>query len=186
MEVTKEGVKVKFDVEKLTRDLYSKQGMGNPSSEDVQEVANLIESFSPYLVGRRILWVDNIPSGNILERTILNNWGVDVQTRRNTEDALIELYDEDEVPYDLVISDWYREGKEEGKRLAEAMQLDKLNIPILFYFLASTAGDFKRIKSEANSLQAIGATSSPRELLRWTFAELVRASLLDSEISFGL
>lgn len=187
-EVSKDGVKVDIDIEKLTKDLYSKQGMGKPSSEDVQEVTTLIKTFSPFVAGRRILWVDNEPSNNHLERETLTSWGVDVQTRRTTDEALTELRDKKEIPYDLVISDWFRGGKPEGKRLAEAMHSkeEKLEIPILFYFFAGDQNLFKSIKGEPQSLQAIGATSSPRELLRWTFAELVRAFLRDTKTNLEL
>jgi hypothetical protein len=187
-EVSKEGVKVDIDIEKLTKDLYSKQGMGKPSSEDVQEVTTLIKTFSPYVAGRRILWVDNEPSNNHLEREILTSWGADVQTKRTTDEALTELRNKKETSYDLVISDWFRKGKPEGKRLAEAMHSteEKLETPILFYFFAGDPNLFKSIKGEAQSLQAIGATSSPRELLRWTFAELVRAFLRDTKTNLAL
>ena len=160
--------------------------MGKPSPEDVQEVTTLITTFSPYVDGRRILWVDNEPSNNILERTTLTDWGIDVQTRRTTQEALTELRDKSDTPYDLVISDWFRGGKPEGKRLAELIHSEQIETPILFYFCAGDTSLFQSIVGEAQSLQAIGATSSPRELLRWTFAELVRAVLRDTKTSIGL
>ena len=183
--VTKEGaVTVEFDVNKFAEKTYSKQGMGSPSPEDVNEVAILIQSLSSFVAGRRILWVDNHPENNRLERSALVRWGVKVQTRRTTEDALAELRNVKDTPFDLVISDWFRGGQPEGQKLAELMRTEKLAVPILFYFSVDRSGLFNEILDKVKALQAVGATSSPRELLRWVFAELVRASLRDKQTSF--
>jgi hypothetical protein len=183
LEVTPKGVKLKFDPEKLNA-MYVKQGMGSPSSEEVKEVATLVQSLSSFVAGRRILWVDNHPEGNRLERAALVSWKVDIQTERSTEEALKALHAANDTPFDLVISDWYRNGQLEGQRLAEIMRKEAITTPILFYFMAQTPDQFNNIVDKAKALQAVGATSSPRELLRWTFAELVCASLRDKQTSF--
>jgi CheY-like chemotaxis protein len=179
------GVKAEFSAEEFAEQAYDKQKMGSPSPEDVEEVSTLVQSFSPFVAGRRILWVDNHPENNRLEREALLGWGVDVQTRRTTEEALTELHDRKDVPFDLVISDWYRKGQPEGQRLAEIMREEAISLPILFYFYANTREKYTEIQDKAAALLAVGATSSPRELLRWTFAELVRASLRDRKTSFA-
>jgi CheY-like chemotaxis protein len=170
-----------FDPESFAKKTYHKQKMSDPSPEDIadiRKIATLAQLLKPILAGRRILWVDNHPENNQLERQALVGWGVDVQTRRTTEEAMTELYSEKDIPFDLVISDWFRGGKEEGQRLMESMHSEKIDVPILFYFTAPP-DLFSRIQAEARKHHAVGATSSPRELLRWTFAELVRAALRD-------
>jgi len=184
IEVTPKSVKLLFDTEKLLKELNSKQGMGSPSSEDAKEVATLVQSLSSFVAGRRILWVDNHPENNRLERAALVSWKVDVQTRRTTEEALKELRDVKDTPFDLVISDWFRNRQPEGQRLAEIMREETITVPILFYFSVENPELFNNILDKAKALQAAGATSSPRELLRWTFAELARASLRDKQTSF--
>jgi CheY-like chemotaxis protein len=185
LEINKEGgVKAKFDAKKFTTATYNKQGLGIPPSEDMKEVATLVQSFSSLVAGRRILWVDNYPENNRLERTALVSWGIDVQTRRTTEEAMIELGNKNDIPFDLVISDWYRNGQEEGQRLAEMMHAEKVAVPILFYFRVEKKNLFNKIQEKASTLKAVGATSSPRELLRWIFAELIYSSLRDKQTSF--
>lgn len=185
--VTKEGgLYTKFDPEKFAKETYHKQGMGAPSSEDVKEVATLVHSLAPLVVGRRILWVDNHPENNRLERAALITWGVEVQTRRSTEEAMTELRDAKDTPYDLVVSDWFRKRQPEGQRLGEMMHSESINVPILFYFSVGQPALFNEIQGKARELLAVGATSSPRELLRWVFAELVHASLRDKQGSFAL
>jgi len=181
VEITPEGVKASFDLEAFAKDAFQKQGMGIPSPEDVQEVVTLVESLRPFVSGRRILWVDNHPEDNRLERSEFVKWGVDVQTRRTTEEAMVELRDSQDARFDLVISDWYRGGQPEGQRLLELMGAaqPRIRIPIAYYFSVAGATDFQQIRARALELGAIGATSSPRELLRWVFAELVHAFLLE-------
>ncbi len=173
----------KFDPEAFAKEAYRKQGMGEPSSEDVQEVATLVRSLGPFIAGRRILWIDNHPENNRLERAALAKWDVDVQTRRSTEEAMTELRDVKDTPFDLVISDWFRNRQPEGQRLAEMMRSETMRVPILFYFSAGQRDVCNEIRDQARDLQAVGATSSPRELLRWAFAELVHASLRDTQVS---
>ena len=187
--ITQEGgLSAKFDPEVFATKAYHKQGMGDPSPEDVEEIATLVQSLKPFVAGRRILWVDNHPENNRLERAALVSWGIDVQARRSTEEAMKELRDVRDTPFDLVISDWFRNRQPEGQHLAEMMHAEGIGVPILFYF--TVAKDmphlFTEIRDKARELHAVGATSSPRELLRWTFAELVRASLRDERTSIAL
>jgi CheY-like chemotaxis protein len=184
--ITKEGaVSAKFDPQAFAEKAYRKQRMNSPSPDDVEEIASLVQSFRPFVAGRRILWVDNHPENNRLERAGFVTWGVDVQSRRNTEGAMEELSDVKDTPFDLVISDWFRNGEPEGERLAEMMRSAEIDVPIIFYFTADN-GLFSQISESARKRHAVGATSSPRELLRWTFAELVRATLRDKRVLITL
>ena len=116
--VSEKGLNVEFDRKALV-EMYKNKGLGSPSEEEVKEVATLVQKFSFFVTNRRILWVDNHPENNRLERAALVNWKVDVQTRRTTEEAMIELREGKDTPFDLVISDWFRNRQPEGQRLAE-------------------------------------------------------------------
>ncbi len=188
VEVTKDSVKATFVIEEFAKETFRKQGMNSPSSEDVQEMVTLVGTFGPFVSGRRVLWVDNHPENNRLERKELVKWGVDVQTRRTTEEAMAELRDDQDMRFDLMISDWYRGGQPEGQRLLELMSNAQppIRVPLVYYFSAPGDAVFKQIRAKALALGAIGATSSPRELLRWVFAELVHATLLDTEVDLRL
>ena len=178
-EVSLSGVAVEFTVENLEQ-TYLKQRMDPPSSDDIKEVADLVRTFGPLVAGRQILWVDECPENNRLERTTLLKLDIDVQTRRDTESALAELrYQQDRhAQYDLVISDWIRGGKPEGKRLAETIQDEQINVPVIFYFVDNLGPQipFWEIQKEARAVHA-EPTSSPRQLFRWVFAELLYAIL---------
>jgi hypothetical protein len=54
---------------------------------------------------------------------------------------------------------------------------------MLFYFSAGSSDLFHQILDTVKDFSVVGVTSSPRELLRWVFAELVRASLRDKQTS---
>jgi len=186
MGVTREGeVRFKFDASKFAEETYRKQKLGSPSPEDVDELAILAKSFSSFVMGRRILWVDNHPENNRLERSVLVRWGVEVQTRRTTEEAPLELGAVGDAPFDLVISDWFRGRKPEGQRLAEMMRAGERSVPIIFYFSVQGPDLLNEILDKVKALQAVGTTCSPRELLRWVFAELVRASLRDEKTTLA-
>lgn len=180
------GVTLGFDPESFAKETYAKQEMGRPSPKDIdeiKEIATLAQLLRPTIEGRRILWVDNYPGNNKRERRVLVSWGVEVQTRRTTEEAMTELRDQRERPFDLVISDWYRGGQREGRRLMERMlsNEERVDVPILFYFSATTPKEYRGIQAEAREHHAVGATSSPRQLLRWTLAELWRAPLCNDD-----
>src|ERR1700732_1710767 len=74
--ITKEGGwSIRFDLEAFAKKAYRKQKMGDPSREDVDEIVTLVRSLTPFVAGRRILWVDNHPENNRLERAALTSWG---------------------------------------------------------------------------------------------------------------
>jgi CheY-like chemotaxis protein len=92
---------------------YEKQRLGKPSESDRVAIRDAVEHLAPLVAQSRILWVDNQPGGNHLERSTLLSWEVDVQAARDTEEALRELKD-DRQRFDLVISDWRRPGDSPG------------------------------------------------------------------------
>ena len=167
---------------------YAKQGLGPPSDEDRRNVRSVGEHFGPYVAGRAILWVDDHPSNNRLERTAFVDLQVDVQACRSTEEALAELRD-DPTGYDLVISDWTRHPQQEkdlpeGLRLLREIRASDLPIkaiPLIFYHGLVSETERAERSRLAQSSGATGVTGSPGELLRWSVAELVRRTLLDDQ-----
>ena len=173
------GVNVEFAEDRAVA-AYRKQGLGEPSAADLRRIRDAAEHLAPLAAGRRILWVDDDPAGNRLERETFLSWRIEVQTRRSTDDALAELRPRDE-PYDLVISDWTREGEpggtEAGPRLAQAMGEDGFRVPIVFYHGHVPSDELERRRAEAARLGALGATGSPGELYRLVLLELARRAL---------
>ena len=168
--------------ETLTVKAYAKQALGPPSEDDRRKITSIGNYLAPFAEGRRILWVDDNPSGNSLERAALLELRIDVQTRRTTEEAMAELEDQSE-PYDVVISDWNRpqEEPEAGLRLIREMRDRHITIPLIFYHGNVGPDELARRRHLAREEGAVGATGSPGELFRWTMIELVKKSLLGED-----
>jgi CheY-like chemotaxis protein len=191
-------VELSKDSVKLTRfelkmsEAYSNRGL-DASDTDKREIRNLGEYLAPFAAGRRILWVDDNPTGNKLERAAFVGLEIDVQACRSTEEALRELK-EDPKGYDLVISDWSRypqkeAGLPEGLRLLHEIRSNDgpfRDIPVVFYHgIVRDGSELMRRREFARAQGATGTTASPGELLRWTMAELVRDALLDESGGFA-
>jgi CheY-like chemotaxis protein len=161
---------------------YEKQRLGKPSESDRVAIRDAVEHLAPLVAQSRVLWVDNQPGGNHLERSTLLSWEVDVQAARDTEEALRELKD-DRQRFDLVISDWRRPGDSPGdpagpKLAREIAELKLEPRPrVVFYHGAVDESEFARRRLAAHEVRAVGATASPGELLRWCLIELARATL---------
>ena len=176
------GVNVEFAETRAT-DAYEKQGLGPPSADDLRKIREVAAHLAPLAAGRRVLWVDDNPSNNQIERATFRDWRIEVQTRRDTDDALDELRDHRE-PYDLVISDWARDGEPPepdgapaGLRLIERMRDENIAVPVLYYHGYVDRDELDRRRSAARDASALGATGSPGELFRLALLELARISL---------
>jgi len=80
--------------------------------------------------GRRVLWVDDNPRGNDVERKILRSMGVSVHNALSTGDALAELARDD---YDAVITDQDRGRGDDGEVFAGEVRAAGDRIPIIAY-----------------------------------------------------
>lgn len=113
----------------------------------------------------RVLWVDDNPANNILERRALRRWNVCFTNVRSTSEAKRELADS-LGKYALVISDWGRERvpNDDGKATAEVVaQLPVEARPALvFYVSPNSATDVNR--ETARKLGAIDETGDPFKL----------------------
>lgn len=174
--------------ETLTAEAYEEdQKLGPPSPDDRRKIRAVGTYLAPFATGKRILWVDDKPGGNRNGRGALLELRIDVQTRRSTEEAMVELKDRQET-YDLVISDWHRAPRDdvddedsEGLRLLRLMRSKEHNIttPLIFYHGKVDLDRLERRRQLAHAGGAVGATGSPGELFRWTMLELAKKSLLD-------
>lgn len=158
-----------------------------PSAEDRAEIRGLGETFGRVVAGRRVLWVDDQPEGNALERTALEQLRVRVDTVTTTAGAVKALAG---GSYDLVISDWTRghpkrrTAESEGLRLLKQMRKQRVFAPFIVYCGWLSARELARRRREIAEFGGSGLTAAPRELLRWSIGELVRAAAFDPGAEF--
>lgn len=82
------------------------------------------------VLGRRVLWVDDHPRYNDLERAFLRSAGVFVHNAVSTEDAMGELARDQ---YDVAITDQDRGAGDDGERFAEAALARYPSLPVVAY-----------------------------------------------------
>ena len=172
------GVDLQF-VNEQAEAAYKKQQLGAPSREDLAAIRDAATYLAPLAARSHVLWVDDKPGGNAVERATLLAWQIDVQAERTTDDALLELSDPLQR-YDLVISDWRREGEGDsddapaGLDLIERMPRSKFQPRVIYYHGVVPSDEQAARRQRAHAIGAIGATSNPGELFRWTLLELAR------------
>lgn len=114
---------------------------------------------------KRVLWVDDRPAGNLYETGVLAKLQIEVVTAVNTRQAL-QCVESDAEGFDLVISDWERDGEpaEAGLRLLAALRDTGFPVPVIFYHGARGA---QRSERAAQALQAgaFGEAVVPAELM---------------------
>jgi CheY-like chemotaxis protein len=173
------GVDVQFAEEQATA-AYRKQGLGPPSETDKATIREAADHLAPLAVLGRVLWVDDNPAGNALERSTFVSWEIDVQAARTTDEAVAELKANSRA-FDVVISDWRRKGdspaKPAGVDLLRRVKDLPDRPPIIFYHGPVDASELAGRRETARKEGAVGATGSPGELFRWTLLELARAAL---------
>jgi hypothetical protein len=117
------------------------------------QVVRRLERTHLFLVGARLLWIDDTPSNNLIEIGILRRLGIIIDLARSSEDAEQRL--ENSV-YDLVLSDMRREGDEKaGEKFLRKIESSRLVPPLIFYV-------GKQCDVPAT---AFGLTTRPDELL---------------------
>lgn len=123
------------------------------------------------LKGVRILWVDDNPENNNVERNLLGSLGMSVDLARTTELAMTNLR---QGSYDLVISDMKRSGDDKaGLRLLSEIHSLVKPASVIFY----AAGFDPRLGVPP---YAFGMTNRPDELLNLVLdvIERLRSELL--------
>ncbi len=92
----------------------------------------------------RVLWVDDHPENNQVERKFLENQGVAVYNTRSTQDALILL---SMYQYDVVISDMGRQSDPlAGLKLVETMRRHGHETPFLMYTILPSEAQQQLLK----------------------------------------
>jgi CheY-like chemotaxis protein len=117
------------------------------------------------LMRRLVLWVDDNPDNNLLERNALEALGIRIAIGLDTNTALQTFRS---TPFDLVISDMGRpEGRTAGLDLLRQLKQIQPAVPVLFY--TSSAG-----VALAKEFGITGATQHPDELYALVLGELVK------------
>jgi CheY-like chemotaxis protein len=118
--------------------------------------------------GSRVLWVDDHPANNILERRSLEVIGIAFDLSTSTDDALSRLATES---YDAVISDMGRPpDARAGYTLLDAMRQRGLHTPFIIY-AGSTAAEHSE---EAKRRGALGSTNRADVLFKLVLSALGR------------
>jgi CheY-like chemotaxis protein len=123
------------------------------------------------LQGAYILWVDDHPENFTAELNIFRSLGIFVDIARSTNEAVSMLHAKKDVgqPYNVIISDTKREGKDdEGKEfLISIREKWKIDTPTIFYI-----GDLD--PSRGTPAYAFGITTRPDHLLHYVMDALER------------
>jgi CheY-like chemotaxis protein len=154
--------------------------------QDREEIRGIGESFGRIVSGRTVLWVDDNPDNNTLERAALESLGIGVTTATRTEEALDILRAR---RLDLVISDWVRgvtraKGPSEGLRLLTSMRAAHVFTPFLVYCGWLPPEALEQRRAAVARAGGSGVTAAPRELLRWCVGELLRSAAYDPAAPF--
>jgi CheY-like chemotaxis protein len=116
--------------------------------------------------GRRVLWVDDRPENNVLERRSLEAIGIKFDLSTSTDDALNRLAT---GSYDAVISDMGRPpDARAGYTLLDTMRKKGIATPFIIY-AGSNAPEHKK---EARSHGALGTTNRADELFTLVLSAL--------------
>jgi len=134
------------------------------SQSDLADIVRTVRSATANRVNAderwvtRILWVDDHPDNNILERQAFEAMGLSFTLALCTEDALKKLR---QSKYAAIISDMgRREGPREGYVLLDTLRKQGNNIPLIFY-ASSNAPEHKRETLEHGGQ---GCTNNANEL----------------------
>lgn len=114
----------------------------------------------------RVLWVDDRPQGNHHERAALARLQVEVVCVTRTAEALAML-SEAQSPFDLVISDWQRDGDgpDAGLALASALRAQGHTLPLYYYHGEFDATKRAQRRQQALAVGALGEAVMPQELI---------------------
>ena len=127
------------------------------SSHSLQALAS--PAMSRNLQGRTVVWVDDKPHGNFYEARALRALGVEVIQVETTASALDLL---ERQPADLVISDLKRgDDPEAGLKFIQEERRRRPHQRVIVYSGYADPARYAR----AREVGALGATSTPRELV---------------------
>lgn len=136
-----------------------------PWADFMTSVTRRAEVVSPLLTGSRILWVDDIPSYTIHERTALSALGIGVDIAVSSKEAFFMI---ERLKPDLIISD-IRRGAEPraGLEFLTELRSGQIHTPVIFYI-----GELDSNKPKP--FGSFGITNVPSELFHLSFDVLER------------
>lgn len=159
------------DVEAAVRDRLGAQALTTSRQGSISDGKRTVERarrLGPYLLGRTVLWVDDQPTNNRVERRLLREIGVFTESVTTNEDALRAIRDPSER-IDAVISDVRRpDGTSGWRALAEEVERLDRPIPVILYIMHLD-------RSRGTPAGALGITNRPDELLDLVMDALDRA-----------
>lgn len=107
----------------------------------------------------KILWVDDKPDNNLLERRAMEAAGFSIDTALSTDEAAKRVAAE---RFDVVISDMGRpEGADAGYTLLQELRASNVTVPYIIYSSSATPQQ----RTEAKRRGALDCTNDPNELL---------------------
>ena len=114
---------------------------------------------------KRVLWVDDRPANNRFEVAALAKLQIEVVLALSTDEAL-RCIEADREGFDLIISDWEREGEppQAGLRLLEGLRKLGGSVPLVYYHAAFGARRKERT-AQALMAGAFGEAVQPADLM---------------------
>jgi CheY-like chemotaxis protein len=130
--------------------------------DHVKEATQIVEEITPNTFrrarGARVLWVDDRPGNNVLERRSLEALGLNFVLSLSTDDALEKLKAE---PFDVIISDMGRPpDTRAGYTLLDKLRAAGNHTPFIIY----AGSRSPEHQAEARQHGAMGSTNRPTEL----------------------
>lgn len=152
----------------VTRQIEDAQRARNEAplgEEGLQQVQDDARALIDVREQKRILWVDDRPSNNYYEAAALAKLQIEVVAARSTDEAMRRIA-QDAEGFDLVISDWDRDGEppDAGLLLAQRLRAGGVQLPIVYYH-AAQGGRRARRAVQARAAGAIGEAVLPHELM---------------------
>jgi CheY-like chemotaxis protein len=149
------------------------------------DVAKVMLAKNLILRTNHVLWVDDKPNKNRLERRALRRWNICFTNVRSTSEAQKQI-SENPRKYKLAISDWARGAGDSGEHTALALLQGTLpRLPLIYYVSPTSVNDTHRAR--VKELGAIDQTGDPFTLAALS---LVALSNEDNEATlepqFGL
>lgn len=126
-------------------------------AEAEQLLATMQQALAVPLKKTTILWVDDDPAANILEKMALRRFGLCFVQVQSTAQAL-KLIDADPREYSVVISDFRRVADPQaGYGLLDEIKKRNLSIPLIYYVLNFTDSQVQEAKGRGAQAEVRGA-----------------------------
>ena len=146
---------------------------GEVSAADIshpREAAEIVENVTPQTLRlarrARVLWVDDRPQNNTLERRSLEALGVEFVISTSTDDALLKIKSQ---LFDVIISDMGRPpDPNAGYSLLDNLRASGNQTPFIIYAGSSSLAH----QAEARQHGAMGSTNRPAELFELVLSAL--------------